>query len=256
MDQLLMRNAELSNSVEQHKKSINELQQEHVELELELKQQKEQNESLIVQIKQTSESIQVNELRETILKMEESLAEKNKTIRLQQQKLNDIKKSLKKGDLVSVNSLKATGSIHFGGPSVGGSHSENEIGTSSVENSPRLTPKRHQHLNSNLTHEPPSSDLSNEINFQYLRNVVLKFITTSEYEAQKHLIKAIAVLLHFSNEEEKLVRETLDWKMSWLASLPLVGNNMKPSLHSLSTDQKSHPKTRKNSETRVPGSRI
>ncbi|ESP00895.1 hypothetical protein LOTGIDRAFT_140303 [Lottia gigantea] len=37
------------------------------------------------------------------------------------------------------------------------------------------------------------------------------------------LVKAISVLLHFSVEEQKLVQQTLDWKMSWFGSKPSAG---------------------------------
>ena len=30
-----------------------------------------------------------------------------------------------------------------------------------------------------------------------------------------HLIKAVSLLLRFTPEEQKLIRDTLEWKMSW-----------------------------------------
>jgi golgin subfamily A protein 1 len=35
-----------------------------------------------------------------------------------------------------------------------------------------------------------------------------------------HLIKALSVLLNFSNDEEKILKETLEWKMSWFGTRP------------------------------------
>lgn len=58
-----------------------------------------------------------------------------------------------------------------------------------------------------------------DVNFKYLKHVVLKFLTSREYEAQ-HLIKAISTLLKFTTEEEKLIQDTLEWKRSWFGSKP------------------------------------
>lgn len=58
-----------------------------------------------------------------------------------------------------------------------------------------------------------------DVNFKYLKHVVLKFLTSREYEAQ-HLIKAISTLLKFTAEEEKLIQDTFDWKKSWFGSKP------------------------------------
>lgn len=62
-----------------------------------------------------------------------------------------------------------------------------------------------------------------DINFKYLKHVLIKFLTSREYEAQ-HLIRAVSTLLKFSPEEEKLLHDTLEWKMSWFGPRPKVGN--------------------------------
>jgi hypothetical protein len=36
-----------------------------------------------------------------------------------------------------------------------------------------------------------------------------------------HLIKAIAMLLELSNEEEKYMRDFFDYKLSWFGTMPL-----------------------------------
>ncbi|XP_059476920.1 golgin subfamily A member 1-like isoform X2 [Neocloeon triangulifer] len=73
--------------------------------------------------------------------------------------------------------------------------------------------------------QQPAEKVENkvDVNHEYLKHVVLKFFTSREYEAQ-HLTKAVATLLHFTPEEERLLRETLDWKMSWFGSKPRLGN--------------------------------
>jgi len=54
---------------------------------------------------------------------------------------------------------------------------------------------------------------------EYLKHVLLKFIACEQSEAQQ-LVKAIAMILHFNNDEEKLVREVLDYRTSWFSSKP------------------------------------
>jgi len=34
------------------------------------------------------------------------------------------------------------------------------------------------------------------------------------------LIKAVSMLLHFTPEEQKLIHDTLEWKMSWFGARP------------------------------------
>lgn len=53
-----------------------------------------------------------------------------------------------------------------------------------------------------------------EVNFRYLKHVILKFLTSRELEA-KHLVKAVSTLLYLTSEEEKLIFDTLNWRMSW-----------------------------------------
>ena len=53
-----------------------------------------------------------------------------------------------------------------------------------------------------------------DINFEYLKNVIFKFLISRDSQSI-HLTKAIATLLEFTPAEEKLLRETMEWKMSW-----------------------------------------
>lgn len=62
-----------------------------------------------------------------------------------------------------------------------------------------------------------------DVNFKYLKHVIIKFLTSREYEAQ-HLTRAVSTLLKFSPEEEKLLNDTLEWKMSWFGSKPKIGS--------------------------------
>uniref|UniRef100_A0A673BPA5 GRIP domain-containing protein n=1 Tax=Sphaeramia orbicularis TaxID=375764 RepID=A0A673BPA5_9TELE len=59
-----------------------------------------------------------------------------------------------------------------------------------------------------------TSDLndSREINFEYLKHVVLKFMSSRDAEAYQ-LIRAVSVLLNFTREEEDMLKQTLEYKV-------------------------------------------
>ncbi|XP_075040872.1 golgin subfamily A member 1 isoform X2 [Mixophyes fleayi] len=129
--------------------------------------------------------------------MEQQIAEKNKTIKQLQQRMAELKKTLQK-----------------------------EL---------RLKPETEEKLNP----DPPAPSLTvtnnadlndlREINFEYLKHVVLKFMSAREAEAF-HLIKAVSVLLNFSVEEENMLKETLEYKMSWFGSKPAPKGTVRPSI--------------------------
>lgn len=56
--------------------------------------------------------------------------------------------------------------------------------------------------------------LMDEISFKYLKNVLFKFLTSREVEA-RHLLRAVSTLLRLTNEEEKILNDTLSWKVGW-----------------------------------------
>uniref|UniRef100_A0A8C2WBY0 Golgin subfamily A member 1 n=1 Tax=Cyclopterus lumpus TaxID=8103 RepID=A0A8C2WBY0_CYCLU len=76
-----------------------------------------------------------------------------------------------------------------------------------------------------------TSDLndSREINFEYLKHVVLKFMSSREAEAFQ-LIRAVSVLLNFTREEEDMLKQTLEYKMSWFGSKPSPKGTIRPSV--------------------------
>ncbi|XP_068104297.1 golgin subfamily A member 1 isoform X2 [Hyperolius riggenbachi] len=134
--------------------------------------------------------------------MEQQIAEKNKTIKQLQQRMAELKKTLQK-------ELKL----------------KPELDLNDVREKPNSDP-----LATTVT-VTSSSDLndSREINFEYLKHVVLKFMSARETEAF-HLIKAVSVLLNFSVEEENLLKETLEYKMSWFGSKPSPKGTVRPSI--------------------------
>ncbi|CAL1540795.1 unnamed protein product [Lymnaea stagnalis] len=68
-------------------------------------------------------------------------------------------------------------------------------------------------------------ELDKDVNFQYLKHVVLKFMLSRESEAIQ-LIKAVSMLLNFTHQEQQLIKETLEWKMSWFGHRPPLGKDL------------------------------
>ncbi|XP_075435507.1 golgin subfamily A member 1 isoform X2 [Ascaphus truei] len=144
----------------------------------------------------------IAQLQKENKEMAQHVAEKNKTIKQLQQRMAELKKTLQK-ELkikpdVEVNEVREKPYPEPGGPSL------------IVTNNSDLNDSR-------------------EINLEYLKHVVLKFMSAREAEAF-HLLKAVSVLLHFSVEEENLLKETLEYKMSWFGSKPAPKGTVRPSI--------------------------
>ncbi|UJR37089.1 hypothetical protein I4U23_029793 [Adineta vaga] len=80
-----------------------------------------------------------------------------------------------------------------------------------------IKPQKNGHRSSVSDGQTPA----NGTNFKYLKHVLLKFMTSTEEEAI-HLIRAVSTLLNFSADEERLLRETLDYKMSWFGKVSRI----------------------------------
>ncbi|XP_053551639.1 golgin subfamily A member 1 [Bombina bombina] len=145
----------------------------------------------------------IMQLQKEHREMAQQIAEKNKTIKQLQQRMAELKKTLQK---------------------------ELKIKPEPEVNEMREKPNSEMSAPASLT-VTNNSDLndSREINFEYLKHVVLKFMSARETEAF-HLIKAVSVLLNFSVEEENLVKETLEYKMSWFGSKPSPKGAIRPSI--------------------------
>lgn len=60
---------------------------------------------------------------------------------------------------------------------------------------------------------PPEIPIATpDVNFQYLKHVVMKFICSPEDEALQ-LIRAVSTLLEFSPQEEQHVKQHLNYKV-------------------------------------------
>ncbi|XP_031225988.1 golgin subfamily A member 1 isoform X1 [Mastomys coucha] len=134
--------------------------------------------------------------------LEQQLTEKNKIMKQMQQRMLELKKTLQKELKIRPDSELF------------------EVREKTGPEIPNMAPS--------VTNNTDLTD-AREINFEYLKHVVLKFMSCRESEAF-HLIKAVSVLLNFSQEEENMLKETLEYKMSWFGSKPAPKGSIRPSI--------------------------
>ncbi|XP_043476794.1 golgin subfamily A member 1 [Leptopilina heterotoma] len=189
-------NVELHSKLE---KLENILKVKEKDIEDSLKKHEETNRRIqeLDDAERSRERLEGNEkvLKTSLSDMEEQLQEKTKTIKVLQQRLADMKKTLQRELRVPSSSLD--------------SDVESSVAVLSPSSSKTVTSKQ-------------TNSREDDINFKYLKHVLIKFLTSREYEAL-HLTRAVATLLHFSPEEERLLQETLEWKMSWFGTRPNLG---------------------------------
>ncbi|XP_021354989.1 golgin subfamily A member 1-like [Mizuhopecten yessoensis] len=260
-DELMVRNAELSQQlkcmevrksseekqlsgqVKENESVIEALQQEvndkvsqAEQMSEKLQQYEGQMKELEVQrSKSMEESSTMSTLQQTVTSLEEQLADKNKALKKQEQRLADLKKTLQRE--LKVQALPNDEPIVVRSASDQNLLSQRLTPPSRtsppkdyVNNVGGLSPNRLLEVRNSpndrksvSVHMPGGDNsLDNEVNFQYLKHVVLKFMLSREAEAL-HLIRAVSVLLRFTHEEQKLIRETLEWKKSWFGSRPQTG---------------------------------
>lgn len=59
-------------------------------------------------------------------------------------------------------------------------------------------------------------NISKEINYEYLKNVLYRYMTSTDTETAQHLVKAISVLMNFSPEQSAAVKSAMYSRSSWL----------------------------------------
>uniref|UniRef100_A0A8D3D060 Golgin subfamily A member 1 n=1 Tax=Scophthalmus maximus TaxID=52904 RepID=A0A8D3D060_SCOMX len=142
--------------------------------------------------------------------LEQQLSDKNKTIKQLQQRLAELKRTLQK-ELVR-------------------RPEKQERFCPEPPPASALSPPT---SNTTVTNTSDLND-SREINFEYLKHVVLKFMSSREAEAFQ-LIRAVSVLLNFTREEEDMLKQTLEYKMSWFGSKPSPKGIIRPSVSGASS---------------------
>ncbi|KAL1786821.1 golgin subfamily A member 1 isoform X1 [Sigmodon hispidus] len=148
------------------------------------------------------EAMDLEQLQKEKQDLEQQLTEKNKIMKQMQQRMLELKKTLQKELKIRPDSELF------------------EVREKTGPEIPNMAPS--------ATNNADLAD-SREINFEYLKHVVLKFMSCRESEAF-HLIKAVSVLLNFSQEEENMLKETLEYKMSWFGSKPSPKGSIRPSI--------------------------
>ncbi|XP_054737126.1 golgin subfamily A member 1 isoform X1 [Anastrepha obliqua] len=229
----LLRNAEISQSEEILRKELRIERDEANDLHEKNEHLTEENEAKAQEIKQCQ--IEMEELKTVMYKNDEKLkeidelqreiSEKNKTIKILNQRLADLKKTLHKefrsaksfevekegnGSYMAVKSMSATNALAANNTILlSESLACEHCGTNTTTASTTST-------------SGTSSIVMDEVNFKYLKHVIVKFLTSREVEA-RHLTRAVATLLRLTKDEEKLLQDTLNWKMSWFGSKPNHG---------------------------------
>ncbi|KAG4069110.1 hypothetical protein HA402_008421 [Bradysia odoriphaga] len=182
--------------------SNQKLQQTLHECETELSALRSRNEQLeVIASEQKSKTEIIDELNK-------DLAEKNKSIKLLKQRLADFKKTLQ-------NEFK--GSVNHTTSCLDDNPSETQNADGKTVSIPEKVDKPTNHCTDNATKN--RSVVMDEVNFKYLKHVILKFLTSREVEA-RHLIRAVGTLLQLSQDEEKLLHDTLSFRMSWFGTRP------------------------------------
>ncbi|XP_037916390.1 golgin subfamily A member 1 isoform X2 [Hermetia illucens] len=208
----LLRNAEISQSEEILKKELRIERNEVTELldkveELEKALRTKDDEILVLNSKLEELSAAISSQSDQIAHVNDlhtQLNEKNKSIKVLNQRLADLKKTLQ-NEIKSSNFSETN--VLMAGSVIG---SEKAI---------------HNEIRSN-GNSTGGSIIMDEVNFKYLKHVIVKFLTSREVEA-RHLIRAVATLLHLNTEEEKLLHDTLTWKMSWFGTKPDHGHGQR-----------------------------
>ncbi|XP_008415581.1 golgin subfamily A member 1 isoform X3 [Poecilia reticulata] len=157
--------------------------------------------------------------------LEQQLSDKNRTIKQLQQRLAELKRTLQK-ELKLKPEPEAEGKEKCLESRAEKQERVNLDPPLSAAPSPPTS-------NTTVTNTADLND-SREINFEYLKHVVLKFMSSREAEAYQ-LIRAVSVLLNFTREEEDMLKQTLEYKMSWFGSKPSPKGIIRPSISGSST---------------------
>ncbi|XP_061529094.1 golgin subfamily A member 1 isoform X3 [Phycodurus eques] len=196
-------------------------------LEVELETLTEQLHSPALCDEDHNGSVTVNDLDhiQKVKELEQQLSDKNRTIKQLQQRMAELKRTLQKELKLKPEpeedaKEKITESVVV--------KQEMVCAELPSVSSPSLST-----ANTTVTNTSDLND-SREINFEYLKHVVLKFMSSRETEAYQ-LIRAVSVLLNFTREEEDMLKQTLEYKMSWFGSKPSPKGIIRPSVSGSST---------------------
>ncbi|VDK36661.1 unnamed protein product [Taenia asiatica] len=204
------------------------------------------------------ETAEVASLKASIEELNEVISDRNKTIRLQKQKMSELKRALGQGlRPVAVSNLSlistdeevqnhhhlsvsgVAGSTASGGPSMAVDEvtlpplfaASRQVPPTSP---PAILPAVETTRSLDLHYAPTimstaslaaasatkSQYDTDPINFEYMRHVLLKFFLSHDSEALQ-LVRVVAAVLKLSKKDEFLIRQRLEERRSWFAT-PVV----------------------------------
>lgn len=176
-DHFVVRNAELSQQVSLSQQQLQRTEKELRELQDKFSDTERENQQIKLLLSDAEARDENSErtckLRSQIAELEAAFSEKNKTIKLQQQRLSDMKKTLQK-ELKNQNNDPDNLSV------------PTSASSSTAPKSPVL-PKAPQ----------PAKNEMDEVNFKYLKHVIFKFLTSREYEVSIALSSLIISIFLF-----------------------------------------------------------
>ncbi|KAJ6645576.1 Golgin subfamily A member 1 [Pseudolycoriella hygida] len=216
---ILLQNAEISQELSILKQELKNEAAEVTELNecnQKLQQSLSECECELIMLRKKSDQFETlateeKSKNEIIDELNKEMLEKNKSIKLLKQRIADFKKTLQNEFKGSINQTN-----------------------SCLDDKPReicdLDGKVNSLPEKITSPNPPSNHVTvpsvqnrsvvmDEVNFKYLKHVILKFLTSREVEA-RHLIRAVGTLLQLNQEEEKLLHDTLSFRMSWFGTRP------------------------------------
>jgi golgin subfamily A protein 1 len=125
--------------------------------------------------------------------MAEVIKERDTTIRAQQQRMNDLKRTLQK----ELRSAQPT--------------TTNLAESSSVDSLASGASQQQQPSMSTSTNDYDSA------NFAYMKHVLLRYLTGTDYQCLQ-LVRAVVAVLRLNEDEEAAIWDNLNYKLSWLPS--------------------------------------
>ncbi|XP_055634707.1 golgin subfamily A member 1 [Toxorhynchites rutilus septentrionalis] len=243
---ILMKNAELSQQEEilrqelrQERDETQEIHERALLLQRDLDKRLNTVNELRKQIDELiSTNLEQNAKLASLDRLHVELADKNKIVKILNQRLVDMKKTLQEEIRNSNNNNNTNSSSSTNGGNRTTNHSDRILERSNSRE--KQEPSSWKPQNGTIAYSSSNNNCSggnfytvkngnaatsgktvvmDEVNFRYLKHVIIKFLTSREVEA-RHLIKAVSTLLQLSSDEEKLLQDTLTWKMSWFGSRP------------------------------------
>jgi golgin subfamily A protein 1 len=150
------------------------------------------------------DSLAINDLQTQLDRYEAEVTDKNKAIKILNQRLFDVKKTLQ--EEIKNNNSGSTGSMTSNQPAI--------LIPVNVDNNSNNHTLPFNFKKSNIS----GPIVLDEVKFSYLKHVIFKFLTTES----KHLIRPVSTLLYLTDSEEKLLEEVLEYRKSWFGKPPAM----------------------------------